>query len=229
MSNQAYSNPDRSYWLSQNGVDSVQFTKQLTPPLALLNKGILYELDSDGKLYFNAQQLATGTTIDPAVWGQASSGSDKLITMNVTGDLRATPQTIRFYNTSSNVVDINTAATFYYRLVADGGGVNAANKRKNHIMPAVACKLRTLTFSVSTGAAWAGSGAGVTIRIHHNSVNVGNPIVLTPSGASVDLTAAIDQGGLAINSQDTLSYEITNSVATMDIINYNMCLVCELA
>ncbi len=64
MSNQAYSNTLQPYWLSSTGVKAVNFIKNETPPIAYLDKGILYEMN-DGKLYFNGNPLsgATGAAI----------------------------------------------------------------------------------------------------------------------------------------------------------------------
>ena len=59
MSDQTYASPGDPYWLSTRGVDSVSFNKQDAPPLAYLDKGILYELD-DGVLYFNGTPLSGG-------------------------------------------------------------------------------------------------------------------------------------------------------------------------
>lgn len=59
MSNQAYTNQDVPYWLARPGVDAVSFVKQAAPPLAWLNRGILYEL-TDGVLYYNGSPIATG-------------------------------------------------------------------------------------------------------------------------------------------------------------------------
>lgn len=64
MSNQTYANSRDPYWLSSSGVAAVQFNKLGAPPLAYLNRGILYELN-DGVLYFNGQPIVTGV-IGPA-------------------------------------------------------------------------------------------------------------------------------------------------------------------
>lgn len=57
MSNQVYANPTTPFWLSAYGIDSISFNKLTSPPLAFLDKGILYELD-DGKLYWNGSSLS---------------------------------------------------------------------------------------------------------------------------------------------------------------------------
>jgi hypothetical protein len=56
MSQQSYSNEGVPYWLARTGIDSVSFIKQVAPPLAFLNRGILYEL-VDGVLYFNGHPV----------------------------------------------------------------------------------------------------------------------------------------------------------------------------
>ena len=60
MANQTYGNnivPNTPYWLSSTGVNAVFFNKLSAPPLALLDKGVLYELD-DGILYYNGSAIA---------------------------------------------------------------------------------------------------------------------------------------------------------------------------
>lgn len=68
MSNQSFASPSDPYWLSTRGVNSVSFNKQDAPPLAYIDKGILYQLESDGKLYFNGTPLGGG--------GDVSSSTD---------------------------------------------------------------------------------------------------------------------------------------------------------
>lgn len=58
MSNQSYVNDSTPLWLSTRGVDQVYFKKLEGPPFALLDKGVLYELD-DGVLYFNGNPIQT--------------------------------------------------------------------------------------------------------------------------------------------------------------------------
>lgn len=59
MSGQTFAGPDDPYYLSTRGVDNVSFNKQVAPPLAYFDKGILYELN-DGVLYFNGVPLSGG-------------------------------------------------------------------------------------------------------------------------------------------------------------------------
>jgi len=69
MSGQTLASPNDPYYLSSRGVNNVQFRKLSSPPLAYLDRGILYELD-DGKLYFNGSALtpiAIGNVTGPAV------------------------------------------------------------------------------------------------------------------------------------------------------------------
>lgn len=63
MSNQSYSNQNTPYWVSARGTDNIYFNKNISPALAYLDHGVLYEL-TDGHLYFNGNQLD----------GQASTG-----------------------------------------------------------------------------------------------------------------------------------------------------------
>lgn len=58
MSDQVYADDDSPLWLSSQGCDKIQFNKNTNPPLGLLNKGILYEMD-DGKLYYNGNELGS--------------------------------------------------------------------------------------------------------------------------------------------------------------------------
>lgn len=74
MSDQVFANPTTPYWLSVNGVNSISFNKLANPPLAFLDKGILYELD-DGKLYYN------GTGIAPAVVGNVTNAAVPPVTV----------------------------------------------------------------------------------------------------------------------------------------------------
>lgn len=57
---QTQSSPGVNYYLPTLGTDKVSFNKLSSPPLAYLDHGILYELN-DGKLYYNGQEVVTGT------------------------------------------------------------------------------------------------------------------------------------------------------------------------
>lgn len=57
---QSVSNVD--YYLSSYGVDRVCFNKNSSPPLAPLDRGILYEM-TDGILYFNGAAIAAGGVV----------------------------------------------------------------------------------------------------------------------------------------------------------------------
>jgi hypothetical protein len=105
MSNQAYANSGDPYWLSTRGVNNVSFDKLAAPPLAYLDKGILYEL-VDGILYYNGNPVQTGGTstadflattgdavnvkdADPPTEGQllvASDATHAVWSSNVLGD-----------------------------------------------------------------------------------------------------------------------------------------------
>lgn len=71
MSNQSYANLNDPYWLSTRGVNVVNLNKNTSPPLAYLNKEILYAM-SDGELYYNGSQISNlpvGTTGDTGPTG----------------------------------------------------------------------------------------------------------------------------------------------------------------
>jgi hypothetical protein len=72
MSDQSFSNQNDPYWLAVSGVNAVNFVKQSAPPLAYLNKGVLYEL-TDGKLYWNGQEVAVGLPVTGNVSGPGTS------------------------------------------------------------------------------------------------------------------------------------------------------------
>lgn len=59
MSNQVYASQEDPLYLSTRGNDKIMFNKQSSPPLAFLDKGLLYELD-DGVLYFNGSPISGG-------------------------------------------------------------------------------------------------------------------------------------------------------------------------
>lgn len=56
MSGQTFAGPNDPYYLSSRGINSVSFDKLTAPPLAYLDKGILYEM-TDGLLYFNGAAI----------------------------------------------------------------------------------------------------------------------------------------------------------------------------
>lgn len=62
MSNQSYASGGDPYWLSSRGVNAVSFNKLSAPPLAYVNKGVLYELN-DGILYFNGTAISSAKAI----------------------------------------------------------------------------------------------------------------------------------------------------------------------
>jgi hypothetical protein len=68
MSNQVYANNTDPYFLSSRGIDKISFNKNSSPPVAYLDKGILYEMN-DGNLYFNGVAISAGGDVD----GPASS------------------------------------------------------------------------------------------------------------------------------------------------------------
>lgn len=79
--------PNLAYFLLRDGVKSVAFNKQTAPPLAPVNKGILYEL-TDGKLYYNGSEVLTTSSPNPAVFGPSVSVVDALARWdNTTGTL----------------------------------------------------------------------------------------------------------------------------------------------
>lgn len=75
MSGQTIAGPDDPYFLSSRGVNSISFDKQPNPPLAYLNKGILYEL-VDGRLYFNGNELAYAGEITTTAEALGTTGAD---------------------------------------------------------------------------------------------------------------------------------------------------------
>ena len=60
MSNQAYSATKNPYWLSTSGVDVIHLNENQTPPLAYIDKHLLYVMD-DNKLYYDGNPVATGS------------------------------------------------------------------------------------------------------------------------------------------------------------------------
>lgn len=104
MSNQVYANGTDPYWLSANGVNQIYMNKLNAPPLALLDKGVLYELD-DGILYFN------GTGLNPTaignVTGPASSTVGNLVQWNNTSGTLVANSTVPI----SSVMTLNNPQT----------------------------------------------------------------------------------------------------------------------
>lgn len=90
MSSQTNLNPYVSYFLSAFGLDQAYFNKLTAPPLGLLDKGILYELD-DGVLYFNGVPLSSGSfsgdslTLTPEA---ANPGTADTLWLNLAGQLQ---------------------------------------------------------------------------------------------------------------------------------------------
>lgn len=76
MSGQTFAGPNDPLYLSTRGVNSASFNKLSAPPLAYLDKGIMYELD-DGILYFNGMPLsgASGTIAEAL----GTTGADVVI------------------------------------------------------------------------------------------------------------------------------------------------------
>lgn len=84
MSSQTFAGPNDPYYLSSRGVNKVSFNKLSSPPLAITNKGILYELE-DGVLYWNGTGISSAggtlyadganTTGDTVVWKDSASAS----------------------------------------------------------------------------------------------------------------------------------------------------------
>lgn len=102
---QTESSPGISYYLPVSGVDSVSFNKNLTPPLAYLNKGILYEM-VDGKLYYNGNPLATG---------------DSFINESTNRILYVSPETGKSTNNGNILTPVKTIAEAM-ALVPDNSG-----------------------------------------------------------------------------------------------------------
>lgn len=86
MSDQVYASNIDPYWLSTRGVDNINFNKQTSPPLAYLNKGILYEMN-DGHLYYNGTQLDGATSSGDVVGPSSSVNNDIAVFDGTTGKL----------------------------------------------------------------------------------------------------------------------------------------------
>jgi hypothetical protein len=88
MTDRVYVNEEDEFWISNYGTDKVQFNKQSAPPVALLNKGVLYEL-VDGHLYYNGRKLGyvdgpVGGGTENAIvrWGNGEEIKDSKIILN---------------------------------------------------------------------------------------------------------------------------------------------------
>ncbi len=66
MSGQTVAGPNDNYFLSSRGVDSISFNKQASPPIAYLNKGLIYEMN-DGILYFNGAPISGSSSTASAL------------------------------------------------------------------------------------------------------------------------------------------------------------------
>lgn len=68
MSNQTNAGPGDYYYLSSTGVNQVYFNEDSSPPLGIIDKHVLYVMDDD-ILYYDGQQIATGSPSNPVVTG----------------------------------------------------------------------------------------------------------------------------------------------------------------
>lgn len=89
MSSATNFNSTTSFFLSYFGVDRVYFNKLIDPPIALLDKGVLYEMD-DGILYFNGNPVSIGggsvTTTDITIDPSTGPYSSNTLWINNTND-----------------------------------------------------------------------------------------------------------------------------------------------
>jgi hypothetical protein len=104
MSQLVYASPGNAFFLPSQGCNQVYFNKLTAPPLALLNRGVLYELD-DGKLYYNGSSISPSPIGD--VSGPSSSYASAVALYN-----DATGQVIKNSNVVVTVQDTSTPSAY---------------------------------------------------------------------------------------------------------------------
>lgn len=183
MSNQVFANSDTPYWLSSFGVDDISFNKLAAPPLAFLDKGVLYELN-DGKLYFNGVSISDGTAGN--VGGPASSTNNAVA---------------RFDAATGKLIKNSTV------LVADAGDVSGVNSLT--VVPTAANPggANTLWKDSVSGSFMAGASALGTVSGPVSSVAGEVPVFIDASGG------VLGQSGLLASTNALKSDLILSSAA----------------
>ena len=68
---QTFAGPGNPYFLQSTGCQQIYMNKLSSPPLGILNNGVIYELLADGRLYYNGSAIQTSS--DPGVTGSTGA------------------------------------------------------------------------------------------------------------------------------------------------------------
>lgn len=117
MSNQVYASQEDPLFLSTRGNDKILFNKQENPPLAFLDKGILYEMD-DGVLYFNGTPLSGGGGSGDVVGPDGVQDNSLAIFDGTTGKL---------LKGNSGMINNSLNGRFNLKQVTPGGDLNVVS------------------------------------------------------------------------------------------------------
>ena len=172
-----FASPGDPYWLSSRGVNAVQFNKNATPPLAYVDKGILYEMD-DGKLYYN------GSAIAPVAVG------------DVTGPASAIDKSIAVYDGTTGKVIGNTSIVATDKAIQIPAQIGPDTGLWNSSTYALMNGARAMEnfcsqcFYVAMNGRAADDGATGDIADPFNNIldAMGRPIVATKNGAVINTT-----------------------------------------
>lgn len=211
MGDQVQAGINDYFYLSSRGVDGLSFNKLASPPLAYLDKGIMYEL-VDGKLYYNGVVIATvGDTV-----------ADRLATTGADVDVAASaPPTI------GQVLEATSPTTAVWTDPSAGAlRTTAADVVVDTALPPVAGEVLEAISNVE--ADWVPPSAGylrttgAKVQIDTSAPPVTNDILRAISPTEAEWTSdAVFSGGVStdnaiarFNGVDGLV--IQNSLASVD-------------
>ncbi len=232
MSNLLYVNGTTPLFLPAYGLNQIYTNKLEDPPLAILDKGVLYELD-DGVLYYNGSPIS-GPTRAGIFDITSYTGDAQLVQIDLTNKLSALPKAsffsagqIYFENAVPAVValTLNTPAIMNVNttLISNSGFDMPSNGELRYIGDFARTAYINYSCTVKNNAA---ATDDFRYELRKNGVLVpGSQMYFTSDNFYRNIVATCLVSSLI--SDDILSVYVTNITSNSDVAIYNVSLTCQ--